>query len=384
MPRSVGAQAFDALHGGGLAGAVGADQAEDLARLDVEGDVVDGHGTPVGLADAGDVNGGLGHVARPFCHAPRAEIAVSGGRAVDHHDGDGIASTSLPRRRGTTCRPGVARSRCASRSCASCSTRSIRRRSRSAISIPRPSSSSSTGAATCRRSAPLALVVHLDRAAGPPEEAALLRDAIHEFFRQRAVASRRQLRELFRRGRTSLAIALMFLAASIAASDALAMSFPDSHVTGVLREGLLIVGWVAMWRPAEVFLYDWWPIRAEARLYDRLSAMPVRIEYHAATAEDAWRRDWPAQSTAATPKDTMTPSAHAGRRAPDPRGDARSHDRGLVPGQRSAVDRSQSGRRLGPGRRRAARATRRAGAAQGALRRAAVRPGPWARRLLSA
>jgi hypothetical protein len=141
---------------------------------------------------------------------------------------------------------------------------------------------------------PLALVVHLDRAAGPPEEADLLREAIHEFFRQRAIGSRRQLRELFRRGRTSLAIALMFLAASIGASDALAMSFPDSHVTGVLREGLLIVGWVAMWRPAEVFLYDWWPIRAEARLYDRLSAMPVRIEYLGATAEDAWRYDWPA------------------------------------------------------------------------------------------
>jgi hypothetical protein len=148
-------------------------------------------------------------------------------------------------------------------------------------------------------SAPLALVVHLERAAGPPEEAAALRDAIHEFFHQRAVGARRQLRELFRRGRISLAIALVFLAAAIAASDALAMSFPDSHVTGVLREGLLIVGWVAMWRPAEVFLYDWWPIRAEARLYDRLSAMPVRIEYHVATGEDAWRRDWP--SVAANP-----------------------------------------------------------------------------------
>ena len=155
-------------------------------------------------------------------------------------------------------------------------------------------------------SAPLALVVHLDRAAGPPEEAAALRDAIHEFFHQRAVGSRRQLRELFRRGRTSLTIALLFLAAAIAASDALAMWFPDSHVTSVLREGLLIVGWVAMWRPGEVFLYDWWPIRAEARLYDRLSAMPVRIEYHAATAEDAWRRDWPARPL----KDTMTTHQH--------------------------------------------------------------------------
>ena len=27
---------------------------------------------------------------------------------------------------------------------------------------------------------------------------------------------------------------------------------------------------MAMWRPLEVFLYDWWPIRAEARLFDRL------------------------------------------------------------------------------------------------------------------
>ena len=142
---------------------------------------------------------------------------------------------------------------------------------------------------------PLALVVHLDRAAGPPEEArAPARRRSTSSSASGPSASRRRLRELFRRGRTSLAIALVFLAASIAASDALAMSFPDSRVTGVLREGLLIVGWVAMWRPAEVFLYDWWPIRAEARLYDRLGAMPVRIEYLAATAEDAWRRDWPA------------------------------------------------------------------------------------------
>jgi hypothetical protein len=32
-------------------------------------------------------------------------------------------------------------------------------------------------------------------------------------------------------------------------------------------------------RPLEVFLYDWWPIRAEGRLLQRLSTMPVRIEY---------------------------------------------------------------------------------------------------------
>jgi len=52
-------------------------------------------------------------------------------------------------------------------------------------------------------------------------------------------------------------------------------------------EGFLIGGWVAMWRPLEVFLYDWWPIRAEGRLLKRLSTMPVRIEYKETAHSDA-------------------------------------------------------------------------------------------------
>src|SRR6476620_9040490 len=71
------------------------------------------------------------------------------------------------------------------------------------------------------RDAPLALAVHLERAPGRQDEAAILREAIHEFFDQRAERSRRSLRQLFRRGRISLAIGLTFLALSIAVGDAL-------------------------------------------------------------------------------------------------------------------------------------------------------------------
>ncbi len=148
------------------------------------------------------------------------------------------------------------------------------------------------------RDARLALVVHLDRAAGPPDEATMLRDAVHEFFSQRAASARRNLRELFRRGRISLVIALGFLALSIAIGGRLADYFQPGRTAEILREGFLIGGWVAMWRPLEVFLYDWWPIRGEARLYDRLSQMPVRIEYQQAASTDAWRSDWPAVSVA--------------------------------------------------------------------------------------
>ena len=55
------ADALDALHGGGLAGAVRADQAKNLALVDVERHLVDRDGRPVGLANALDGDDGVGH-----------------------------------------------------------------------------------------------------------------------------------------------------------------------------------------------------------------------------------------------------------------------------------------------------------------------------------
>jgi hypothetical protein len=148
--------------------------------------------------------------------------------------------------------------------------------------------------------ATLALLVYLDRPAGMPEEAAVLRDAIHEYFGQRATGSRRRLRHLFRVGRTSLFIGITCLAGSLLLGDVIASALHDSRVGELLRESLLIGGWVAMWRPMEVFLYDWWPIRSEARLFDRLTVMPVRIAYTGDAASEAWRWDWPVVSPTPT------------------------------------------------------------------------------------
>jgi hypothetical protein len=146
------------------------------------------------------------------------------------------------------------------------------------------------------RDAPLGLLIYLDRPAGLPEEAAILRDAIREFFSHRSGASRQRLRQLLRVGRTSLLIGLACLSVSVLVGDLIGSVLGEGRIGELLRESLLIGGWVAMWRPMEIFLYDWWPIRAEARLYDRLSAMPVRIAYTADASSEAWRWDWPAAS----------------------------------------------------------------------------------------
>lgn len=122
---------------------------------------------------------------------------------------------------------------------------------------------------------PIALLVYIEGAAGSTDEVEVLREAVRKFFSRRSDGARRRLRELFRRGRISLAIGLAFLGLS----SGLASTVQGSGLSAVLREGLMIGGWVGMWRPLEVFLYDWWPIRTEAARFDRLAAMPVRIQY---------------------------------------------------------------------------------------------------------
>jgi hypothetical protein len=87
-----------------------------------------------------------------------------------------------------------------------------------------------------------------------------------------------RLRRLFRVGRISLAIGLTVLA-TLTGLGHLAATVVSGGIGQIVNESLSIGGWVAMWRPIEIFLYEWWPIRDDARLAERLAAMPVRLHY---------------------------------------------------------------------------------------------------------
>jgi hypothetical protein len=133
---------------------------------------------------------------------------------------------------------------------------------------------------------PLGLIVRLSRQAATPEGAGVLRTAIREYFKQRALSTRRRLRQLLRVGRKSLLIGMVFLAAAMIIGD-LVSGLVGRYAYGeILAHSLLIGGWVALWRPLEILLYDWWPIRDEAKLFDRLSAMSLRLENDATAVSD--------------------------------------------------------------------------------------------------
>ncbi len=131
---------------------------------------------------------------------------------------------------------------------------------------------------------PLALVVTLSREAVPQEGAAMLRAALHGYFQERAGATRMELRRLFRRGRVSLVIGVAFLGAAILAGEFLAGFASKERYATIIQETFVIGGWVALWRPMEIFLYDWWPLLSKARLFDRLARMRVDVANAASAA----------------------------------------------------------------------------------------------------
>jgi hypothetical protein len=82
---------------------------------------------------------------------------------------------------------------------------------------------------------------------------------------------------LFGRGRISLLIGLSVLALSIGLGEVSNTWLSWENMAQILHQSVLIGGWVAMWRPMEIFLYDWWPITARIRLLERLATMQVHI-----------------------------------------------------------------------------------------------------------
>jgi hypothetical protein len=124
---------------------------------------------------------------------------------------------------------------------------------------------------------PISILVHLPEAETGAETARHIGDAMRNYFAYRAEVSGWRLRDLFRTGRSSLAIGLAVLAACIIAGKLTGEALGAGYFGRFFDEGLIILGWVANWRPIEIFLYDWWPIVRRRDLYLRLSRASVQL-----------------------------------------------------------------------------------------------------------
>ncbi|MCE0482821.1 MAG: hypothetical protein LV479_01120 [Methylacidiphilales bacterium] len=123
---------------------------------------------------------------------------------------------------------------------------------------------------------PVGLIIYLKK---PPEghrASDLAQKAVRNYFVYRERLNKLEFKRLMRQGRTSLIVGLSFLGLCLFITEIL---LPKG--TGILpdfiQQGLTIAGWVAMWRPMEIYLYDWWPLRLRGKIFTKLSKMSVEV-----------------------------------------------------------------------------------------------------------
>jgi hypothetical protein len=114
----------------------------------------------------------------------------------------------------------------------------------------------------------------------PPEHqeqaAKVIPYAIDNFFDFRASMASRELYSTLREGRVALALGFTFLVGCLSLRSIL--GFLESKPFGSsILEGLNIVGWVAMWRPTQIFLYDWWSLYRKKKIFEKIRDMSIEI-----------------------------------------------------------------------------------------------------------
>jgi len=121
------------------------------------------------------------------------------------------------------------------------------------------------------------IVVYLPAEALGTKEAEKIPHAIVNHFRYMVLVQEREFRQRWSYGKYTLVIGLAFLAIAEIASRIVAETFPDSPVAQLGATALEVAGWVAMWEPVTVLLYQLWPIIAQKKVYEKISGMEIDL-----------------------------------------------------------------------------------------------------------
>ncbi len=105
----------------------------------------------------------------------------------------------------------------------------------------------------------------------------VLETAIRKHFAYREQRSERSFRETVRLGFSNLVVACVFLGILVSMLVMVPELLPPGRLFLTIQELLIILGWVALWRPADQLLFDWRPFKREARLFRRFQTCSVQV-----------------------------------------------------------------------------------------------------------
>lgn len=126
------------------------------------------------------------------------------------------------------------------------------------------------------RSETVSLIIYLQQLPDSPDAQDVAERAIHNYYSYKTQLNRREFKRLMKQGRTSFVIGMMFFGICLLAGRFIA-TLGNSPLHDWLRETLMIAGTVSLWKPMEIYLYDWWPLRRRGAILRKMSLMPVEL-----------------------------------------------------------------------------------------------------------
>lgn len=123
---------------------------------------------------------------------------------------------------------------------------------------------------------PMKIILLLPEAEPSIPDASAIPNAVRNYFTYRKTVMLEDLKALLHSGWISFLIALIFLVSCLVLRQ-MAENIFSGTLAVVVNEGLLIMGWVAMWRPINIFLYEWWPFLGRIRIFDKLKDIEVEL-----------------------------------------------------------------------------------------------------------
>jgi hypothetical protein len=125
---------------------------------------------------------------------------------------------------------------------------------------------------------PLRATIVLPRSQVNDHTAQLCQAAITRYCDARIRVVHKEVISLRKQGFASLRKGLVFLAIMMILSTVFNLTpWMPEWAKGLFGEGFLIAGWVGLWHPTELLLYEWLPHRRDKVQYQRIRAMPVTV-----------------------------------------------------------------------------------------------------------
>ncbi|WNY24671.1 hypothetical protein [Methanolapillus millepedarum] len=121
------------------------------------------------------------------------------------------------------------------------------------------------------------LVIYVQTKKLTEKRETILKDSIHRHFERKFKSLDRQAHKKTRRVGYSAIFGIAFLGLCLTLSYKLTTQTAADSYYQILGQGLVVIGWVALWDPTEYFLFDWWDPRKEIAECKKISKIAIEV-----------------------------------------------------------------------------------------------------------